>query len=129
VRQVNEGSRAIVAVEETARYIYMSRSRILFLNIASNSDNLCESCGSTSPKVYEQGWTCLHPNCSAFWLNFNEQSILTYTEEFLALVPQEPMPEGFVLVHPQDVPTVDKETMTTYTRGWHCKKCGRLSSR
>ncbi|KAF9241593.1 hypothetical protein BU15DRAFT_44647 [Melanogaster broomeanus] len=91
----------------------------------------CEACLDKSPTVYKQGWTCLNPRCSVFWsINGEEPHHLEYCEEFLKPVPQQTrnlpniMPDMAVLQTPDPITTT-----YSFSKGWHCKACGRLSCR
>ncbi|KIK91187.1 hypothetical protein PAXRUDRAFT_831057 [Paxillus rubicundulus Ve08.2h10] len=90
----------------------------------------CEHCHEESPTVYMQGWMCLNPRCDLFWsINGKEPQQLGYCEKFLQLVPQKfgNLPD---IMPARAVQTPDRVTTTySFSRGWHCTKCGRLSCR
>ncbi|KAL4078381.1 hypothetical protein V8B97DRAFT_1865931 [Scleroderma yunnanense] len=90
----------------------------------------CKQCLRTSPFVYKQNGMCLHPACTMFWItDGKDPQELEYCEEFLKLLPQ-----AFHNL-PRVKPTITSQSpgqlTTPYNRcqGWHCAKCGRLSSR
>ncbi|KAF8844298.1 hypothetical protein BDN67DRAFT_963043 [Paxillus ammoniavirescens] len=90
----------------------------------------CEHCHEESPTIYMQGWMCLNPRCDVFWsINGKEPQQLDYCESFLKLVPQKfgnlpnIMPARAVQ-RPGQI-----TTSYTFSKGWHCTKCGRLSCR
>ncbi|KAF8145469.1 hypothetical protein K438DRAFT_1871990 [Mycena galopus ATCC 62051] len=97
----------------------------------------CEACGNTSPHVFRQARTCLHPTCRLFWRMPSGDEFLPidldYNPEFLTVIDHRPLPFSFrgALAPKPPVPT-PKDGVTTsyaYSRGWHCRKCGRLSCR
>lgn len=56
---------------------------------------VCHTCKQTSPRVYAEGWMCLVPTCSSFWMvSFDRNMVLpvppnfslTYHTAFLAHV-------------------------------------------
>lgn len=100
----------------------------------------CETCSTASPRVFHHHWTCLVPECPMFWKQTEGPcaghfivSDLSYHSQFLQLPPSTPLPFGFqdvvksLLKRNHTVPG----TLRNYhfTRGFHCSKCGRLSSR
>ncbi|KII92770.1 hypothetical protein PLICRDRAFT_155572 [Plicaturopsis crispa FD-325 SS-3] len=96
-------------------------------------DTKCNTCGTGTPHIYEQGWMCLNPVCSAFWKIHGTDApllYLRYSETFLKLLPTVPLPPILRDIRPK-LPVVDDGVTTSYasTRGWHCHDCGRLSSR
>ncbi|KAG2099129.1 hypothetical protein BD769DRAFT_1368639 [Suillus cothurnatus] len=90
----------------------------------------CKKCSQESPVVYSQGWMCLNPSCTSFWsIGGRELEQLDYDATFLR-------PIAMVFTDlPELRPAKLMETMDSITtsyafsRGWHCEKCGRLSSR
>ncbi|KAF9227346.1 hypothetical protein BS17DRAFT_775348 [Gyrodon lividus] len=90
----------------------------------------CGHCREKSPTVYMQGWMCLNPHCNVFWsINGKEPQELGYCEEFLKLVPQKfrNLPN---IMPARAVQTPDRITTTySFSKGWHCTNCGRLSCR
>lgn len=76
---------------------------------------------------------CLQPSCTAFW-TFTDGVLgpeeLTYDESFLAVsfrCEHDPLED--IVPQPPAVPEDGVVTSRRFSRGWHCKKCGRLSSR
>jgi hypothetical protein len=76
---------------------------------------------------------CLRPKCEAFWTTKDGNpptKELEYNPRFLALQLHLPPPKiGDLYPHkPQET---DNGTATDYafSRGWHCRLCGRVSSR
>ncbi|TBU33626.1 hypothetical protein BD311DRAFT_651774 [Dichomitus squalens] len=95
--------------------------------------SLCASCHKASPRVYEQGWMCLHPGCVAFWImnGTSPPQDLSYSEAFLR-ASLECNHEAMEDIAPQTPVTEATDGVITsrrFTRGWHCKDCGRLSCR
>lgn len=89
----------------------------------------CEQCRQSTPVVYKQGWMCLNPGCSVFWiLEGSQPQELDYSEDFLRLLPQKF--EKLPCVAPRTaVQTPGRATSYNFNHGWHCNQCGRLSSR
>ena len=93
----------------------------------------CLGCKKACPWVYEQGWMCLNPLCALFWTLDGKSASqdLSYSEAFLNashpcshamledIAPQPPVIEA----------TDGVVTSRRFTKGWHCKDCGRLSCR
>lgn len=96
---------------------------------------VCSQCQMPTPQVYSQGWMCLYPDCSLFWMMVNgnyPEGQLSYNADFLALRPLDGLPVDLLDLRPDLPPTeVPNDVTTTYnfTRGWHCRSCGRLSCR
>ncbi|KAK7676867.1 hypothetical protein QCA50_020203 [Cerrena zonata] len=93
----------------------------------------CPSCHKKSPQVYAEGWMCLQPSCRLFWkLSGKDQpTTLHYSNSFLQLqqLSAQELPD---LRPPPPTDNVPDDGVTTtyhFTRGWHCRECGRLSSR
>ena len=87
------------------------------------------------PLVYEQGWMCLTPECPAFWTMRDGEppgNLLKYAAEFLELQPKQSLPVNLPELFPKPPPTEAWDDVTTayaFSKGWHCRRCGRLSSR
>lgn len=88
-----------------------------------------------TPQVYSQGWVCLTPECPEFWKmkngNYAEYQ-LSYNADFLNLEPPDRFPVDLVDIFPAPPPAKvpdDITTTYTFTRGLHCRRCGRLSCR
>ncbi|KAJ6513520.1 hypothetical protein DFH09DRAFT_941340 [Mycena vulgaris] len=102
-------------------------------------DNLyfpCSICSENSPRVFCQAWACLNPTCPSFWITPSGYSLpeeLDYNPEFLSVIDLRPLPlayRGALLPKPPILAPKDGITTTyRYSRGWHCRKCGRLSCR
>ncbi|KAJ7486545.1 hypothetical protein FB451DRAFT_771205 [Mycena latifolia] len=102
-------------------------------------DNLyfpCATCAKKSPRVYQQAWACLYPACPAFWTVAPGRGLpdeLDYNPEFLSVIDLRPLPLAYrdaLLPAPPVLAPLDGITTTyKYSRGWHCRKCGRLSCR
>ncbi|KAI0766517.1 hypothetical protein BC629DRAFT_1703523 [Irpex lacteus] len=94
----------------------------------------CQTCKKLSSHVYEQGWMCLKPECKRFWTFQDGAGVsggLTYTKSFLQPVSGFKMP--LMDIRPP-LPVQGEEitgptTSWHFSKGWHCTKCGRLSSR
>ncbi|PCH43386.1 hypothetical protein WOLCODRAFT_164397 [Wolfiporia cocos MD-104 SS10] len=93
----------------------------------------CRICGTASPMIYAQHWLCLRPKCAAFWRTQDGRApstVLDYAADFLQLLP-------FPLERIGDIrpplPVTDEPSGVTtnriFCKGWHCRKCGRLSCR
>ncbi|KAJ7760653.1 hypothetical protein DFH07DRAFT_816306 [Mycena maculata] len=96
----------------------------------------CNSCSEKSPRVYRQAWACLNPVCSSFWTTASGQSLpdhLDYNPEFLTIIDFRALPLAYrnaLLPRPPGLAPKDGITTTyAHSRGFHCRKCGRLSSR
>ncbi|KAJ7116645.1 hypothetical protein C8R44DRAFT_880003 [Mycena epipterygia] len=96
---------------------------------------VCGICQKTSPHIYTQGWACLNARCALFWTTYCRRlpAQLSYRPEFLALREPPQFPPGFdSSLIPEHPVLASPDIFTTsyqYTRGWHCLKCGRVSSR
>jgi hypothetical protein len=94
----------------------------------------CSHCKERTPHVYSRGWMCLNPECTKFWETESGDAPmdgLEYTENFLKLQPVPKLSSGCKSLLPS-LPVAPSNKITTNyasTRGWHCIKCGRLSSR
>ena len=94
----------------------------------------CASCHVESPLIYEQGWMCLRPRCPAFWTLLDGRPTpqdLTYSDAFLNATYQcnhEDL-EDIAPQPPAAATTNGIVTSRRFTKGWHCKDCGRLSCR
>ncbi|KAG1776986.1 hypothetical protein EV702DRAFT_1104717 [Suillus placidus] len=90
----------------------------------------CSKCSQKSPVVYSQGWMCLNPSCTSFWsLGGRELEQLDYDTAFLRPIAMlfTSLPE---LRPAKLIETMDSITTSyAFSKGWHCEKCGRLSSR
>ncbi|KAG2043695.1 hypothetical protein BDR03DRAFT_851560 [Suillus americanus] len=90
----------------------------------------CNTCSQKSPVVYSQGWMCLNPSCTSFWsLGGRELEQLDYDTAFLRPIAMvfTNLPE---LRPAKLIETMDSITTSyAFSKGWHCKKCGRLSIR
>ncbi|KAJ7231418.1 hypothetical protein B0H12DRAFT_210099 [Mycena haematopus] len=97
----------------------------------------CETCGRLSPHVFRQGRACLTPKCRLFWRMPSSgdflPSELEYNPQFLSVIDPRPLPFSFrgMLLPKPPVPAPRNGITTSYaySRGWHCRKCGRLSCR
>ncbi|OSD07106.1 hypothetical protein PYCCODRAFT_796026 [Trametes coccinea BRFM310] len=95
---------------------------------------ICPSCTKTSPVVYDDSCMCLHPTCTAFWRREDGTAPpedLRYHPSFLNSSFQcdhEPL-EGLEPSPPATGASDGVITSRRFCKGWHCKKCGRLSSR
>jgi hypothetical protein len=102
----------------------------------------CQTCAKDSPKVFSVSWACLNADCTRFWVQMpsHESSLLppnlAYEPSFLQLPEYKNGPLGFAdlkLTLPVHESTQDPGTgaVTDYhfTRGLHCRLCGRLSCR
>ena len=109
---------------------------------ADNTDQkvgqVCTRCSQWSPEVYEEGWMCLKPRCTAFWYLLDASEVptsLNYSASFLRPVKLE-TPQTLEDLRPSlpvlAVSNKKEQLITTsrhFCKGWHCTKCGRLSSR
>ncbi|KAF7976824.1 hypothetical protein HWV62_5506 [Athelia sp. TMB] len=117
------------------RPIPVGDSEIAFRKPDSGTFIKCETCKIQTPQVYKQGWMCLSPQCRAFW-KLADGSIpplhLDYAPRFLELAPPKGFPQSLPSICPATPQEADSDAITTafaFTKGWHCTKCGRLSSR
>ncbi|KNZ72045.1 hypothetical protein J132_04959 [Termitomyces sp. J132] len=95
----------------------------------------CPTCSKKSPKVYELAWVCLNPACSSFWFDTESSGRpsynLTYDSKFLQLSKPYLLPlnlRDICPVHPE-ISQGSIGTTYAFTRGLHCRNCGRLSCR
>lgn len=78
---------------------------------------------------------CLTPECAAFWTMKHGKppgDVLDYTANFLKLKPAQSLPANLPELFPKPPPTEAWDDVTTayaFSKGWHCRQCGRLSSR
>ncbi|XP_006460754.1 hypothetical protein AGABI2DRAFT_117682 [Agaricus bisporus var. bisporus H97] len=94
----------------------------------------CLMCQVSSAQIYHESWTCLNPDCPRFWLDMNDRLLsdeLEYNSRFTQLAPASALAIPAEKLEPC-LPGPTSPGLTTdyaYTRGWHCKDCGRLSCR
>ncbi|KAL6310396.1 hypothetical protein BKA93DRAFT_721627 [Sparassis latifolia] len=97
------------------------------------TSRVCSRCNTKSPLVYDGRWMCLTPSCTAFWKTSSgvpPSMGLAYSEKFLELLPCQH--EKFDDLRPPVPATKAQNGVTTtrlFCKGWHCVRCGRLSSR
>ncbi|KAJ6461273.1 hypothetical protein C8R47DRAFT_109578 [Mycena vitilis] len=97
----------------------------------------CSSCAKLFSQIYTQSWVCCNSKCSAFWETPSGQlsGTLEYEPHFLRLREAVEIPGGFdarlVPEHRVFGPDSENDFTTSFewSRGWHCLKCGRVSSR
>ncbi|TCD66726.1 hypothetical protein EIP91_001019 [Steccherinum ochraceum] len=92
----------------------------------------CRTCRESSPQVYAEGWMCLKPSCSAFFtLNDGPPPVsLTYSDTFTRPLPFRREDVGEIRPpQPSSNPIDGVSTGRHACKGFHCRKCGRLSSR
>ncbi|KAI0645931.1 hypothetical protein C8Q79DRAFT_910605 [Trametes meyenii] len=94
----------------------------------------CTTCEKPSPRVYNELGMCLYPECSSFWSCdgcIGPPERLTYDQSFLdsRMECVHEMLED-VAPSPPSIDTADGVvTSRRFRKGWHCKRCGRLSCR
>ncbi|KAK6996677.1 2OG-FeII-Oxy-2 domain-containing protein [Favolaschia claudopus] len=95
----------------------------------------CRHCGKDSPLVYSAK-ACLNPTCHVFWMISHNKYLpvkLDYNPDFLSLIDPRPLPISFcgtlLPKAPNPAPRNGITTSYAYSRGWHCRKCGRLACR
>ncbi|KAH9839293.1 uncharacterized protein C8Q71DRAFT_704302 [Rhodofomes roseus] len=93
---------------------------------------ICSACNHSSPLIYAEQWMCLHRTCSRFWRNAqgNAPTTLTYAKSFIN--PISFMPEDLEDLRPSPPVAEAEDGITTssmFCKGWHCRRCGRLSCR
>lgn len=94
----------------------------------------CLMCQVSSAQIYHESWACLNPDCPRFWLDMNDRLLsdeLEYNFRFTQLAPASALAIPAEKLEPC-LPGPTSPGLTTdyaYTRGWHCKDCGRLSCR
>lgn len=101
------------------------------------SDDLyrpCSCCNMRTPQVFTEGWACLNAACSLFWTTSDGsllQGELRYDSRFLQRRSPYTLPANLQDIRPsQPRPHFDSNHTTyAFTRGWHCRDCGRLSCR
>lgn len=95
----------------------------------------CTYCLERTPQVYQQGWACLNPSCCRFWISVDGSRLpfrLQYNLQFLRLPPSYVLPCEIRDIRPPLPVCSAPDGITTthsFTRGWHCRGCGRLSCR
>ncbi|THV05004.1 hypothetical protein K435DRAFT_834976 [Dendrothele bispora CBS 962.96] len=95
----------------------------------------CSTCRRPSPQVFSIGWACLCSDCPSFWTlstGIELPGSLEYHEPFLQLKRTISLDDEFRDIRPPEPlanPSNKVTTVHAFSRGWHCKKCGRLSSR
>lgn len=94
----------------------------------------CEVCHEKTPQVYRQQWVCLNRTCTNFWVGTNGTAPslpLEYNVDFLRLSRSFLLPTSLADVRPEPpiLPIHGITTTYAFTRGWHCRICGRLSCR
>ncbi|KAF9263398.1 hypothetical protein L218DRAFT_999717 [Marasmius fiardii PR-910] len=95
----------------------------------------CLQCGNESPQVFGVGWACLNSMCAAFWTHNGAPlpEELGYNGQLLELLPApDTFSEEFKDIRPPEPITMPRDGITTirsFTRGFHCRKCGKLSCR
>lgn len=122
----------VSVVAATFPPLKLTRSLLIVLKNPTPASK-CFSCGLESRLIYKQGWMCLHPRCTGFFTlhtGLATTQKLEYAEGFLELntLPNVYLP---ALAPVQPFSTAGNGVATTplFYRGWHCKSCGRLSSR
>ncbi|KIY61732.1 hypothetical protein CYLTODRAFT_362443 [Cylindrobasidium torrendii FP15055 ss-10] len=107
--------------------------------ISQTLSKTCSECKCAAPQVYSHAWVCLNKACSMFFkvgtTTAPPLSALTYNPAFLALS-KEPVVLGTDISLEPGPPVLKNDTIdlvfgteAAFTRGWHCTKCGRMSSR
>ncbi|KAJ8077182.1 hypothetical protein PM082_001610 [Marasmius tenuissimus] len=96
----------------------------------------CPRCNEQSPQVFSIGWACLNPSCHGFWSCngvFLPEDELDYNPSFLTSLPSHPiLREEYRDIRPPLPITAPPDGVTTirsFTRGFHCRECGKLSCR
>lgn len=99
-------------------------------SITYPDSTVCPTCSQPSPQVYRLAWACLNSTCSAFWLPLHTLSPeLLYNPAFLQLRTGQPVTRTLDILPPPLETTSSNPTSYSFTRGMHCRKCGRLTSR
>ncbi|RDB24732.1 hypothetical protein Hypma_007651 [Hypsizygus marmoreus] len=98
--------------------------------------SICHHCLEKTPQVYQDGWACLNATCDRFWITHGGYFLpnsphLRYNEQFTRLSTLYRLPHNLRDLRPNPPESTPDTVNTTYayTRGWHCRKCGRLSCR
>ncbi|EIW63566.1 uncharacterized protein TRAVEDRAFT_161894 [Trametes versicolor FP-101664 SS1] len=94
----------------------------------------CPSCQKLSPLLYEGAWMCLQANCQSFWTRMDGSrppEDLTYDSNFVnsSFQCEHGTLEDIAPLPPATGAADGVITSRRFCKGWHCKKCGRLSSR
>lgn len=92
----------------------------------------CSMCAHISPQIYEPDWTCLQSGCAEFWKANSGEDFkpLAFHPGFMRLKENVRLSKEYEDIRPP-IPTThaDDPTSAIFTRGWHCRGCGRLSCR
>ncbi|BEI90583.1 uncharacterized protein CcaverHIS019_0306530 [Cutaneotrichosporon cavernicola] len=103
----------------------------------------CPTCSNDSPRLYVEGWTCLVPECTQFWMLMTAVGIvpiapcmrLSYDESFLRVIPTpfdaSSLPYSIVPPLPSSAPGVEvleEAGSRSLWRGFVCI-CGRSNCR
>ncbi|KAI0665933.1 hypothetical protein C8Q78DRAFT_985535 [Trametes maxima] len=103
-------------------------------NEGCNPTYLCATCSKSSPRVYDELGMCLRPNCPSFWScddHTDPPERLTYNQFFLDSRTEcvHEMLEDIAPLPPAVDAADGVITSRRFCKGWHCKRCGRLSCR
>ncbi|CAG8205527.1 unnamed protein product [Penicillium olsonii] len=96
----------------------------------------CQGCSTESPRIYEQGWMCLQPECSDFWKieNAPPPTELTFHPGFLNVrSPPDPQIRSAHSLVPDLLSTLDGSASVSTSRfawkGIVCPKCHKCIRR
>ncbi|KAJ7429975.1 hypothetical protein B0H11DRAFT_2399335 [Mycena galericulata] len=92
----------------------------------------CGTCRNDFPQVYAEGWLCGNTNCPFFWKMSKGllPETLNFSSSFTSLRhPPPQLPAGFDARFAREIDELVPEPEPEYVGGWHCKNCGRVSSR
>ncbi|KAG1746285.1 hypothetical protein EDD22DRAFT_918224 [Suillus occidentalis] len=85
------------------------------------ANEACTQCSQKSPLIYSQGWMCLNPSCTSFWSLGGREHFYAQLQLVFPSLPE--------LRPAKLIGTMDSITTSyAFSKGWHCKKCGRLST-
>ncbi|KAJ7503474.1 hypothetical protein B0H11DRAFT_2222756 [Mycena galericulata] len=92
----------------------------------------CGTCRNDFPQVYAEGWFCGNTNCPFFWKMSKGllPETLNFSSSFTSLRhPPPQLPAGFDARFVREIDELVPEPDPESVGGWHCKNCGRVSSR
>lgn len=108
----------------------------LCLSSQTHSNQRCAICAMDSVQVYTIGWMCLNPGCRTFWIVDGKPCPLDGLSFDPSFTTVQVQPVDIIIdwewLLPPPPPTGGRTAVITsnrYSRGMHCRDCGRLSCR
>lgn len=129
-RNLSATQRLELRATEAARLIKPSKlSSTPCQPLVSADGQVCCYCRESSPIIYDQGWSCLVPECSkGFWAL--KDSELFYTTAFLQPLPlSSASPTIPFPVQPEEQSSHRAAMIAQSLKGLYCPRCRRLSCR